>query len=259
MNTIRDKMFDYEVPPPQGVWDELSAALDTGTASPFAKKLYDYQEVPRTTNWNSIVSSLSGEPEAKIPFLRKYRVHMKYSAAAAVFIFLAVLSSLLLSKKTVSEIPSNTVLQQQSSGTIVPLPSITQDEKEDPNFKETITSKNQPVAAVSRNSGKKNSALRQAINGIDRLSFTGDLLPRLAIRSTPINFTPHTEKYMVYSTTEGNAIRMSKKLYELFSCAENDRNCRQRIVLMQEKLAAYALTADFSGVVELLGNLKENQ
>jgi hypothetical protein len=67
------------------------------------------------------------------------------------------------------------------------------------------------------------------------------------------------DKYMVYSDDQGNAMRLSKKLFELISCVKEEVVCAEQVQQMQYKIANYITTNDFSGLMEMLRNMKENK
>ena len=64
---------------------------------------------------------------------------------------------------------------------------------------------------------------------------------------------------MVYSDDDGNAMRLSKKLVELISCVKEEVVCAEQVQQMQYKIANYITTNDFSGLMEMLRNMKENK
>lgn len=254
---LQNRLSAYEVPPPSRVWDALADALDSGTAGQMAQRLEAYEEVPHPRNWQKIIFLLNQKTGTvkKTHFLIRYSRPLKYSGAAAIFIVLAVLSSLLLSKKTISEVPQSTMTIQPSGNSTEQLPVDPVKDTSVPAGGKELT------ASVSSGSGnqRKISHRSRPIARMSAFSFADPVLPRTANRPASISYTIPADQYMIFSDTKGNAVRLSKKLFDLYSCAENDRNCRQRIKLMQEKLAAYAVTSDFTGILEILRNLQENQ
>ncbi|MGZ5286763.1 MAG: hypothetical protein ACXWB9_06245, partial [Flavisolibacter sp.] len=67
------------------------------------------------------------------------------------------------------------------------------------------------------------------------------------------------EKYMTYTDDEGYVSRLPKKLYDIFECATRELICRQKISDLQSRVASSAVSSDFTGVLEMLRNLQENQ
>ena len=75
-----------------------------------------------------------------------------------------------------------------------------------------------------------------------------------------IEKTDLLDRYIIFSKTPGEAFRLSKKLFDLFACSDDDENCKHNIQVMQQKLATSSVMAatDFPGVLDLLQNI-ENQ
>ena len=63
----------------------------------------------------------------------------------------------------------------------------------------------------------------------------------------------------MYSDGDGNAMRLPKKLFDFISCVKEDVSCKQEMQQWQQQFAAAVLTTDFTGVLEILKTLKENQ
>jgi hypothetical protein len=106
------------VPPPEGVWDKVVASLDKNASLTLSEKLYNYREEPSPAAWEKISTRLDqplGKNAKVIPFYIQYRKPLKYSGAVAVFIFLAVITSLFISKKTESELPLERVVNSHTS------------------------------------------------------------------------------------------------------------------------------------------------
>ena len=107
-NQLQDKLLHYEVQPPEGVWNKIDASLEEHIPLAFIEKLYQYEEEPSPYVWENLNFQL-GKPTSNkakvVPFYVRYRKPLKYSGAVAIFIFLAVLTSLLISKKSESELP----------------------------------------------------------------------------------------------------------------------------------------------------------
>jgi hypothetical protein len=104
---------------------------------------------------------------------------------------------------------------------------------------------------------RKPTSLSPTLLGIT--STTDNLVPKIAKRNTVIAFNEDDEKYMAYSREDGNAVKLPKKMFDALTCPTKDVGCLQRIKQLQEKIAASALFADFTGVLDILNNLGENQ
>ena len=67
------------------------------------------------------------------------------------------------------------------------------------------------------------------------------------------------EKYMVYSDGDGNAMKLPKKLFDFITCVREEVVCQQQMQQLQQRFALTAMTTDFTGVLDIVKNLKENQ
>lgn len=257
MSDFRKKLTQYEVPPPDGAWDAIAAALDEPALSSLSERLLRFAPAPPPAAWDRIEAALPGKTEQApvVPFFTRYRRPLKYSGAAAAFLVLAFLSSLLLSKKTESEIPAHTV-QNHPPARPAPTPS-----QEEPSRELTATPPPAPepetrVAAVreKRPSSVGRRSLASASTGLLEA-----LLPQKASRSAALPQIPSDEAYMVYTDGDGNSVRLPKRMYAAFACPTDNAGCLQRLKKIREKVASSALTPNFTGLLEILNKLQENQ
>lgn len=252
---LQNKLLHYEAPPPEGAWNKIAASIEENISVSVSQKLYQYEEEPSSAIWKNIVVQLNSESPEKtkvVPFYSRYRKPLQYSGAAAIFIFLAVLTSLLISKKTESELPAegivqNNLIKQDSAKTPVDT------ENNNSSAPEKENRKPEPIIAKSKTSKGHQTETQSSISYIE------SFLPRQAERNESMNPSIYADKYMIYSDDEGNVIRLPKKIFSAFACATEDLICKQRLQKLREKFAASATTADFTGVLQILKSLQENQ
>jgi hypothetical protein len=256
---IRNKLFHHEVQPPAKVWDRIAASLDEGISGSLSDKLYHFEDQPSPAIWNKIAGKLDRPQEqAKIlPFHIRYRRPLKYSGAVAIFVFAAIMVSLLVSKKTESELRDNGLVQHKPKEVRKENASISSPAQ-------TIQSNKQVEEQVKNNNqasvtGIRNSRPHFRTRAIEYTS-AFDFLPRLASQNFARSPIPvPDEKYMTYDNGDGIAVRMPKKIFSAIACPLDDYNCKERLKQLQEKFASAATTADFNGILEILKNLQENQ
>lgn len=252
---IQHKLFNYEVPPPQGVWNKIAESLDENISLTLSEKLYQYEEEPSTTVWQNISSQLddSSKQEAKVvPFFVRYRKPLKYSAAVAIFAFAALLTSLFISKKSESELPA-----QNIAGSI----STKKDTSKSP-----IESKvENSLAKLSEGNKTEHSVAQSKVsrnkqdNYENSSSSFESFLPQQAERNEVVSSSVLNDKYMMYSDDDGNVVRLPKKIFSAFACPADDIICKQKLQQLKQKFAASAMTADFNGLLQILKSLQENQ
>jgi hypothetical protein len=253
-NQLQNKLLHYEVQPPQGVWNNIAASLNENFSNILSEKLYEYEANPSPNVWKKISGQLNNSTDEKgkvIPFHIRYRRPLKYSSAVAIFIFLAVLTSLLISKKTESEIPAENLAN---------INAIKKDSFKTPAQTENSSAQllneiNKPDRLVAKTKiSKPKESDTQTFS-----SFAENLLPRQAERNKIVNSSLSPDKYMIYSDGDGNAIRLPKKIFSAFACPVDDLICKQHLQQLREKFAASAMTADFNGLLQILKSLQENQ
>jgi hypothetical protein len=252
-NQLQHKLLHYEMPPPEGVWNKIATSLDENLSLTLSEKLYQYEEAPSALVWRNISLHLdhSVSDQGKVvPFYVRYRRPLKYSGTAAIFIFLAVMTSLFISKKTESEVPPQGVANSVEI-------------KKDTSKPSQVSAENNSVAQLSDRSEhliakSKVLKIRQEEYQNSNLSFE-DFLPQQAEKNEVVSSSIPSDKYMMYSDGDGNVVRLPKKIFNAFACPTEDVMCKQKLQQLKEKFAQSAMTADFTGLLQILKSLQENQ
>jgi hypothetical protein len=245
-NELQHKMYNYEVQPPVESWNRIVAAL--GEEVTLAERLKKFEAVPPATVWNKIETELGTETKV-ISFRRKNFI--RYAAAAILFA-LIVLSGTFLLKNN-----GNNDTAPQSNPT---------------NINTTLTdsdgSSTQSSTVTNERDLAHNTADRQiAYNHKPKRLSVSKFVSRLQQINAPekieperkISFDNTVDRYMIYSDGDGNAMRLPKKLYDAISCVQFDISCKDRMQGLQQKIANASVTSDFTAVLEMLNNLRENQ
>jgi len=255
-NQIQNKLLQFEEQPPAGAWDEIAAALDGGAVNEFAEKLYSFEQIPSRNTWNKINDQLNTNDPKLVPFFKKYSRPLKYSTAVAALVVLAVLVSLLVSKRSGSENISSTIggsIKKAAEDTLITV--------------HNTDLQKISVARLETEKPVKHVKLQKARNSfwlgpeptLRSVASLNNLAPEVASRTTAIDYTTPVDKYMIYSDGDGKAVRLSKKLYDDYACATDRINCRQKIKKLQEQAASAAMKSDFTGILDILNKLEENQ
>ena len=227
-NPFQNKLLNYEDDPPPGVWNKIELSFND-TSILHSQNLYGFEAAPPAFVWEKINEQLnkSSKEQAKlVPFFTRYRKPLKYSVAMAFFIFAAIIVSLFISKKTISESPVNNAANRSTKHT---------------NTTDEIKKKRiRAIYNSEFNSTSKTESISAETNEIVVHSLTSG-------------------KYIIVNDAEGNAIRLSKKIYRSFACPANHFNCKERLKQLKEKFASAAFTSDFMGILKILKTLQENQ
>jgi hypothetical protein len=256
---LQNKLLQYAPEPPEKVWDAIANVLGENATPAFVERLYKFEEAPSPKVWGKIHNQLD-VPQPVVPFIQRYKKLATYSAAAAILIFLAVSTALLISKKTGPAIIANT-------------PSTAQNQKSKTNSnisssQHTTQASSLLATANGDETTNQGNGVRDKKNLLNRLHpqtklgsvmIAKTFLPRRAETRQTVSTDAPIEKYMVYSDGDGNAMKLPKKLFDFITCVKEDITCKQEMQQLQQRFASSVLTTDFTGVIEILKTLKENQ
>lgn len=251
-NQIQHKLMHYEVPPPEGIWDGISQALDEALPGSVAEKLYQFEEKPPEGSWQKIESALNASPAKVLSFYGRNKRAFRYGGATAAMVILAMLTSLFVSKKSVSELPRDTSVtkKQEASTTIAPVQA--------PSYSSIGTGAGKILKHIF-SSPRRSAFVIPSASSMNTVASLDKLIPRLAERKQQdISNDGFSDKYMVLSYGDGAAVRLPKKLYDAYVCPGNEPACKEKIKKLQEKIATSALSADFAGMLDIIDHLKEN-
>lgn len=247
---LKNKIFNYNVPAPDGVWDKINNALDEELSENFTDKLIKYELAPPSSVWNKVAVSLDENEVTVIPFKKRFSKVLKYSAAAACLAGIAVLVSLLINKQSVSSETANSPGVKQNVLTIKPSngTSPTPD-----TFLQNSDPVDHDLASAKKISTKKVSLLHAPASANSLEERTDYMISH----NYPIQTPNELDRYIIFSTTTGEAFRLSKKLFDLFACSSNNEICRENIESMQQQMASPTMmaSADFSGLMDILQNM----
>ena len=284
-NQLQNKMYDYEVKPPEGSWDKIVTALnDEEGAENISSKIYDLEATPPDSAWEQIKNVLEKDPEApaskpkEIPYLRY--------AAAAVIIALMVFGGIRLinndsGKKEItvnknfkltkdSVAPSNNTIASAT-----PLKNSAEaDEKSDDAAleasKQTVAKNDFPISTklkLSRESYLSAPAhyietVTDAEASYPNLHYSEMLQPLYANESTTEDLS---DRYIMLKSPDGNFFRMSKKLADLICCIsgeDQDANCKDQLQRWREKIACSPLApspGNFMDILNLIASLQDDK
>lgn len=234
-NHFQNKLFHYEVKPPETVWDNISSSLDeemTGT-----DKLYNFEQQPSSVVWDKLSNQLNAEDpfstNKTTPFFKRYHKPIRYISAAAIIVIIATTVTLLVNKSA-------------STNEIVSLPVAKENTTEALKIKESIP---------KNNADKKTDDQDQAIiPGNEETQFS---------RSNSIT---KNSRYLTVANQKGKTVRLSQKALRIFNCADNiasvnnSRRCKENIQHLQQKMATSLVSpsGDFAGLIDMIKRLEEN-
>jgi hypothetical protein len=257
-NDIQKKLSQFEAQPPQKVWDKIAIALDQNEFGMLGERLSQFESMPTSIIWNKINEDLDKKTQAKIiPFYKKHATTLRYGSAIAIFVVIATVVSLFISKKTISEVPSQNIANSKQPVIKKDQQKISEDDLQDENEKITLQALNKPEKQF--HTQRRDNTFTTSSSALGFILSIDKLIPKFAKRTTAIAFNSPVDKYMVYSNENGSAVKLPKKLFDAIACPAQDVICQKKFKQMQEKFAASALTTGFTGVLDILNKLGENQ
>lgn len=259
MSSLRDRMYNYEVTPPDDGWQRIASALDEAEMqNDFPRRLYLQELDPPDGTWNRIAEQI--QPQATV--VRSWRIpsFVKYAAAAVLVGIVAFGIYRLAFKQSDSESYSATSQPPFDSGTGIKQPQQNNlaTENEQTAVNETAqTGEPAPYVNIPRytratTSEKSVPAPKGAI--FKRLETDQELSHSIYAYT---DITPDiSDRYVMLMTPEGNLIRMSKKWSDLLCCVsgeEQDADCRNQLKKWQEKIATATLSSAPGNFIDILG------
>ncbi|GAC1423395.1 MAG: hypothetical protein NVS1B13_23110 [Flavisolibacter sp.] len=244
-NKTKTKLLDYEVRPPEGIWGKIVASIEKNPTL----KLQRFEIKPSIALWSRIREVLDRQEVVNkpIPFYQRYTKPLHYSGAMAAFIIVTLVVTLLLGKRTKSETAPSLNFQNQESN----LAGGASDSS-------VAFNKTPPMALVPFS--RKSSPFRHiATEQMDFLAKLKKGFPAKALASRAHADGLYAAHYLIFSDDSGKALRLPKKLYEIFAAMPTNQNLQMEVRKLQERAASIALTSDFTGVLDILNNLSQNQ
>lgn len=244
-NGLEHKLFHYQETPRPENWEAINEALED-QAQFNSHRLYNYEQMPPAALWQKIEQTLDTPATAlhTTPRISNTRHIFKYAAVAAILVLVATAITFLVNTND----NRNDMARTQNQSLV---PAVNEKER-DTNQASTLTNKSTPPdtnEAIVKTSAKK--------------PFIRNQKP---VTSQPIAAAKTASaRYLTMADDEGKKIRLSKKAYTVFNCAENvaarnNERCKENIQSMQKKMAASLVspTGDFAGLMDMIKSLEEN-
>jgi hypothetical protein len=250
---LKHKLSNYSETPPPSAWEGIDKALDEQPA--FADKLFRYEQTPPATAWEKVAQQLTPAPVVL------FRTNLfKYAIAAAVLLAIAM-GSLLFIKHSSGPNLASQPQQYRSSDS---LSNTSSDSQLRTGASATAWQHATTAGETSRDVFANNSAAAAIVHFSPQVVLSKTLPdPVREITVVPeeknnIN-TELLNRYMIATTATGDAVRLPKKAYSDYACADVYANlqCKQKIQSIQSQMAA-SVTTEFTDFIDLLNKLQDN-
>ena len=258
---FENKIYQYEVVPPAGVWEKITSELDQSElGAAYIRKLKYFKTAPPPEAWSKIASLLYGssfihdyatrletlaitppltawnkinaaldmqEDKPATPVIRPW---FRYAAAAAVLALIAWAGSRFVNNRSEQDLVTKqsplSSLISTSIVSILPVKTTAVPDQEDIIDTEEARD-NAALEASKKTFAKLDASPSKKIKNAAAFYFSADNEPSLS-RGMP-EFEPEeiedvniNSRYIVLMTPEGNIIRMSKKLSDLVCCVSGE-------------------------------------
>ena len=256
---LSNKLYHFQAEPSAEAWDKIASSLDSDPNSLFHQKLFNYSANPPEHLWNSIADNLEEESITPvIPITKRYNKVFRYGGVAAGILVFAFVVSIFFNKTSVSTGTSSLEVLPQNSNTPI------QTEQQSTSAQNEISAESRTNDLTNSNheiDKNRNKWIAKKIAALNKKPSTASINTRISTvvsSQYPVVQTDMLERYILFSQTSGDAIRLSKKLFNLFSCPDNKINCKENIETVQQQVASPTMIAstDFTGMLELLQNVK---
>ncbi len=254
---LKNKLLNFQSQPPEGLWNKIINTLEDDTDYLFTEKMYHYEMAPPPEIWSKVTNALDEGLTPIVPFTQRYSRVLKYSGAIAVLMTGIILVGLFINKSAVS----NEISLKQTPTGNSKTPTT-------PNTSSGINSGNEnnstENSGYSFNKNRNDIAARNSPISLLPVTKSSSLLKirgsMVVAHNKPVVQSEVVDRYIVFSKATGEAVKLSKKLFSLFACSDDDANCKQNIENVQQKMASPAMmaSADFTGVLEVLQSM-DNQ
>lgn len=252
----KDKLEQWAPEPPAAVWERLSEQLEEKPL--FAEQLYAFSATPPAGVWQAIQKKM--EPETiTTPVIRMLPRNkwIRYGSVAASLLFAFFLFRLYHQSGTQTDVKSASPVEN----TFIGLPQL-------PNLQAATPPVNRSATGFAMASHPRAGTasyppvpetIDEPIPQTQPVRYTSSRFQEVV----PINYNledDQLERYIVVPVGEDAAVRVPKKLYELFRCGEVPpaAGCTEWMGQMRQRAASPRLvtTADFAGVLEMVQNVE---
>ena len=266
-STLQNKILNYEVVPPLGVWGKIVNTLDESElAQEFPSRLYGAEVIPPVSVWNKITTSLDAGQEKVLPEQRRISPLLKVAAAAMIIGLLAWGGIQILNNKSGNKELVKQKLQKPEKDS--PAPLINQDNNSpveniassDNNIPSEEARNDAALEASKKTFAKLDIPVRSSIKEIAAgyyfASSVGDENNSGIIPNDEINTGDLSSRYITLMTPEGNIIRMSKKLTDMVCCVsgeDENEECKDQMKKWREKIICSPACHSAGSFMDILG------
>lgn len=235
-SNLQNKLQQFRATPPEGAWNEIAQALDAETN--YGRRLHNYEESPSAANWQHIEEALQNSVPAKVvPLTTRFRKPLRYIAVAC-FIGVVLVTVTLTVRRTEAGAleptgrgTANTIVSR-GNGSASQSPLSTQ-----------------PAANTTTETQANTPAQKNTEPGAANT-------PAATAETAGVNYAS-LNNYVLFNDDDGKVRRISKKMAGFIHCKDGDSGCRQRLQFLRQKLAAKAMTTDFTGILDMLQQLQQ--
>lgn len=238
-SNLPTKLQQFSADPPEEVWSRIADALAAEDA--FPQRLFHYEELPPAGTWQTIAKGLEEPAKTQAPFFKRFRTPLRYAAVAS-FIAVVLVTVTLSVKRT-------------EAGALEPGSKTTVPEKVSPkqgNVPQALTQQVPEESSAAPQKTSPSSSAQETTGAMASTQNSDSTNPEtLSASFSSLN------NYVFFHDGDGTMRKVSKKLAGMVNCKDNDIACQERLQALRQKLAASAMTTDFTGILEMLRQLQQ--
>ncbi len=265
MKSLRDKMNNWEAPPPAHAWERISRALDESEMeATYPARLRSLELEAPENAWQGIAAQLGSPAEteskpAVVPLRRTRMAWLRIAAAAAVLL-LAVWGT------RNWWLPTGEALDSPPALVVTPAPNSPKPNNNLPAPGPHVFESDSLRSALA--STPKNTHRADLYAGSDlqyaaaaNAEYAEELSKAIYVFEDPAK--NRAEKYVTLLTPEGSFIRVSKKWSHLLCCItgeEKNAVCDKQVKAWQDQMASSPVTpapGNFMDLLDLVNSLSE--
>lgn len=251
---LKERFSKFEAVPPKNLWDRVAAELEQDAG--FPQKLYNYQQAPAAGNWAKIAAALAQAPAPVVPLFTRYKRPLLWLTAACVVAAIVLVALLIPSSEEGINQPPQIV---ESIPPTQPPSQVEKDSAPAESFDfKTITARaatpQKNIASVAMATLKK-PAMRDIESRMEMGDITGNFIPASANEEVVTDLRSFDD-YIVYSNSNGMAMKLPKRLFSLVHCVEGDKTCDERMYRLQKTLSTNVIPNDFMGLLDILNQIQ---
>lgn len=247
---LKQILFNYKKAPPPETWNHIRRQLQEKAVR---HKLFHYAAPPSHSVWEKLNNELNQAWSAPSKPRRRSLLWIPVAA----LLLLAFVFDFFLNRKKPAPTPA-----ARTEQIYPPASNLQNKAPQDRIFVKKAAKNNSggkqnfEFVIRQRPSGNEHPFQRTVLKGQLSEAVVALVAPHEKIRILDLG---QPDEYLVYTQDNLHYTRVAKKVFPLVLCATVDHSCKNQIDQLQSRVTTASFTAGFTGFVDMLIHLRENQ